>query len=98
MKKMKLIRRVISALVILLLIIATMGVTDYRRTTHIFDIPIFARLNVAGAKKDGGSCQYKGIGYSIIIEGNFIPEDELKGVTHARFYVFGKEIRYAIRD
>ncbi|MTI66980.1 MAG: hypothetical protein FH753_10355 [Firmicutes bacterium] len=75
-----------------------MGVVDYRISTHKFEKPIFARLNIETAKKDGGSGTYNGIGYSIEIIGNFMPEDELQGVTHARFYVFGNEIRYTIRD
>ncbi|MGM0482574.1 MAG: hypothetical protein ACQEP6_01765 [Patescibacteria group bacterium] len=58
--------------------------------------PIFAQV-VNGAD-DGGSGSYVGIGYSIDIKGNFMPEDEFKGVTHASFYVFGKKIHSTIRD
>ena len=96
MKKKKLVKRIISTIVILLIIMVTMGIIDYRRTTHNFEKPIFAQV-VNGAD-DGGSGLYVGIGYSADIKGNFMPEDEFKGVTHAYFFVFGKEVRYVIRD
>ena len=35
---------------------------------------------------------------SFDIEGNFMPEDELKGVTKYDFYIFGKHIETGIRD
>lgn len=70
--------------------------TDYWRTTHEFEKPIFAIWT--RACKDGGSGTYTGIGYSIEIEGNFMPEDELPGVTHARFKIFGREVKTVIRD
>lgn len=92
------IKRIVTSIIILQLMFIIMGITDYIRTTQSFKKPIFARLDISTAKKDGGSGKYNGIGYSIDIEGNFMPEDELKGVTHARFYVFGREICYAKRD
>ena len=92
------IKRIVTSIIILQLMFIIMGITDYRRTTQSFEKPIFARLDISTAKKDGGSGKYNGIGYSIDIEGNFMPEDELKGVTHTRFYVFGREICYAKRD
>lgn len=73
----------------------TIGV-DYRTTMHGFEKPIFA-----AAKKtadDGGSGIYQGIGYSIEVEGDFMPEDEFPGVTYARFTLFGKEIKTSLRD
>jgi hypothetical protein len=82
---------------IILTILFIMGVADYRISMHNFKKPIFARLNIDTAIKDGGSGVYNGIGYSIEISGNFMPEDELKGSTHTRFYVLGNEICCAIR-
>lgn len=70
--------------------------TDYWRTTHEFEKPIFARWTKAF--KDGGSGTYTGIGYSIEIKGNFMPEDEFPGVTHAKFMIFGREVKAVIRD
>jgi|LGVF01.1.fsa_nt_gb hypothetical protein len=96
--KKKTVKSIIIIITILLIVLITMGVTDYRRTIHNFEKPLFARLNVDTAEKDGGSGTYNGIGYFVDIQGNFMPEDEFEGVTHARFYVFGKELRHAIRD
>jgi len=98
MKKNKIFKRFIIVILIVITILLTMGVVDYQISTHGFEKPIFARLNTETSKKDGGSGTYDGIGYSIEINGNFMPEDKLKGVTHARFYILGKEIHYAIRD
>ena len=39
---------------------------------------------------DGGSGLYKGLGYSVYIEGNFMPEDEFPGITKSTFKLFGK--------
>jgi len=96
MKTKKIVKIIIIMDAIILVVLMTMGITDYRRTTHSFEKPVFAQV-VNGAD-DGGSGLYIGIGYSVDIKGNFMPEGEFKGVTHAHFYVFGKEIRYAIRD
>ena len=70
--------------------------TDYWRTTHNFEKPVFARWTKM--IKDGGSGTYTGVGYSIEIEGNFMPEDEFPGVTHAKFMIFGNEVTKVIRD
>lgn len=92
----KILKNFTLVFVTVLTFLVTMGITDYRRTVHSFEKPIFAQV-INGAD-DGGSGSYVGIGYSVDIKGNFMPEDELKGVTHASFYVFGKEIHYAVRD
>mgnify|MGYP000232916842 CR=1 FL=1 len=96
MKKQKIIKRITIIISIAIILLLSICFTDYWRTTHAFEQPIFARL-VNGAD-DGGSGTYIGIGYSIEIEGNFMPQDELKGVTHTRFFVLGNEVKYAIRD
>ncbi len=96
MKSKKIVKRILIIIIVLLIVLITMGVTDYRRTIHSFEKPIFAQV-VNGAD-DGGSGLYVGIGYSVDIKGNFMPEDEFKAVTHAHFYVFGKEVHYVIRD
>ena len=49
--------------------------------------PIFS-LNVS-PKKDGGSGNYVGLGYSIQIIGNFMPENEYIGVQEYKFYILG---------
>jgi len=96
MKKKKTAKIIVLMVAILLIILIIMGVTDYRRTTHSFEKPVFAQV-VNGAD-DGGSGLYVGIGYSVDINGNFMPEDEFKGVTQAHFYVLGREVCYAIID
>ena len=47
---------------------------------------------------DGSSGIYNGLGYSFDIKGNFMPEDEFPGVTHADFYLLGRHIKGVIRD
>lgn len=69
---------------------------DYRITMHGFEKPVFARP--VRTADDGGSGIYAGIGYSFEIKGNFMPEDEFSGVTHAKFLLFGKEIKTSTRD
>lgn len=70
--------------------------TDYWRTIHGFAKPAFAVC--APGVDDGGSGTYKGVGYMIVIKGDFMPEDEFPGVTRARFMMFGKQIKAVIRD
>jgi len=94
----KLVKPITITVILVLIALVMMGVADYRRTTQSFEKPLFAQLNTDEAKRDGSSGEYNGIGYSIYIEGNFMPEDEFKGITRAHFYVLGKELRYAIRD
>jgi hypothetical protein len=92
-KTTKIIRNIIWILVSLWLVM--LG-TDYWRTTHAFAKPVFA-LCTRGFD-DGGSGTYTGIGYTIEIKGNFMPEDELPGVTQARFLLFGVSVSTAVRD
>ena len=47
---------------------------------------------------DGGSGTYKGLGWRIEIKGNFMPEDELPGITQYEFYLMDELIHAAIRD
>ncbi|MEG2234575.1 MAG: hypothetical protein RRZ42_08080, partial [Oscillospiraceae bacterium] len=47
---------------------------------------------------DGGSGRYYGLGYSFEIKGNFMPEDELPGVTHYKYYIFNNLVAEGIRD
>lgn len=88
----------ITAIVVCIFITlwAIMLSTDYWQTTHNFEKPIFARCSIGF--DDGGSGTYRGIGYSIEVKGNFMPEDELPGVTYAKFMILGKQIKAVIRD
>ena len=85
-----------AILVACVIVWGIMIVTDYYQTTHNFEKPVFAIWTKK--IKDGGSGTYTGVGYSIEIEGNFMPEDELPGVTHVRFSIFGNLAKESIRD
>lgn len=94
---MKKVYRHIQRLLFIILILMLMtGATDYWRTIHSFEKPIFAQV-YEGAD-DGGSGRYFGIGYYIDIEGNFMSLDEFPGVTEAKFMLFGIEIQNVLRD
>jgi len=61
---------------------------DFIRVTRKVEKPLFV---ISGEiMKDGGSGLYQGLGYSVYIEGNFIPEDALPVITEATFKLFGK--------
>ena len=53
---------------------------------------------LANSADDGGSGEYIGLGYSFDIEGNFMPEDEVSGVTAYRAKIFGITAGSGIRD
>lgn len=84
-----------KALAILLVIWLMIGIVDYSMV-HGFEKPLFCI--VTEAADDGGSGHYMGAGYSFDIEGNFMPEDELPGVTKYTYYIFGIEVGSGIRD
>lgn len=90
-KRKKLIRIILT--IILVLCVGT-GIFDWFRVKS-FEKPIFTTSITAD---DGGSGTYYGLGYSINIKGNFLPEDELPGVTHFEYYIFGILIDNGIRD
>ena len=69
------------------------GVVDFS-WVHSFERPIFCI--VGETADDGDSGHYAGLGYSFDIKGNFMPEDELKGVTEYSYHLFG--IQSTIRD
>ena len=84
-----------KAIAILLVVWFLIGIVDYR-IVHGFEKPLFCiAMETAD---DGGSGHYIGAGYSFDIEGNFMPEDELPGVTKYTYYIFGIEIDSGIRD
>lgn len=95
-KTNKRLKNIVLTTLFLVILWAFMLGTDYWRTTHDFAKPIFARST--NGFDDGGSGTYQGIGYSIEIKGNFMPEDELPGVKHAQFMIFGRQVRTVIRD
>lgn len=86
----------VSVIIILVVIWCVITVIDYRRVCHSFEKPIFSIGTET--QDDGGSGIYKGLGYSFDIKGNFMPEDELQGVTNAKFYLFGNMLKESVRD
>lgn len=69
--------------------------TDLLRLND-FEKPIFARPTVTA--DDGGSGTYEGLGWRIELKGNFMPEEELPGVTQFEFYLFDDMVHAGIRD
>ena len=88
-------KKIIIAIVCAIALWVAVGIVDYDRV-HSFEQPIFAICNEP--MQDGGSGKYVGLGYSFDIKGNFMPEDELPGVTKYTYYLFGIEIETQIRD
>jgi len=92
-------KRVGFVIALLFIVWSIIAVIDYWQVCHNYEKPIFA----IGSKlqEDGGSGLYKGIGYSVDIRGNFMPdmpEEEPQGVTNAKFYVFGNLIEEKSRN
>lgn len=70
---------------------------DFSRV-HGFERPIFCILPAEYAMEDGGLGTYVGLGYSFEIKGNFMPEDELPGVTEYTARVLNIPVMSGIRD
>jgi len=78
---------IIIFLISLLLIWVFIIVFDFIRVNRKTEKPLF----VIGKElmDDGGSGLYKGLGYTVNIEGNFMPEDEHPGITRSDYKLFG---------
>ncbi len=92
MNKKKIVFIVVGVILAIWLVV---GVIDFSRV-HSFEKPIFCITTET--YDDSGSGHYVGLGYSFDIKGNFMPEDELKGVTEYSYYLFGIRAESAIRD
>lgn len=88
-------KRAFILFVFLFLLWFACAATDLIRLNS-FEKPIFARP--IKIYKDGNSGTYKGLGWRIELEGNFMPEDELPGITQFEYYLFDDLILAAIRD
>lgn len=93
MNKKKIVFIVVGVILVIWLAI---GIIDFSRV-HSFERPIFCIITES-SYQDGGSGHYVGLGYSFDIKGNFMPEDELKGVTEYSYYILGIRVQSAIRD
>jgi hypothetical protein len=62
---------------------------DFIRVTKKIEMPLF--IISEETMDDGGSGLYQGLGYSVDLEGNFMPDSaEFPGITKATFKLFGK--------
>ena len=93
--KTKTVKRLFLCFLFLFLLWFAMAATDLLRLKS-FELPIFARA--AETYDDGGSGTYRGLGWRIDLEGNFMPEAELPGVTKFEYYLFDNLILASIRD
>jgi hypothetical protein len=91
----KIVRNVIVAICVLLLLWLTIGIVDLLKVKS-FEKPLF--ILKTETADDGGSGMYYGLGYSFEIKGNFMPEDELPGVTQYKYYIFNTLVLEGIRD
>ena len=73
------------------------GIVDFSRI-HSFERPIFWVSPSSQALQDNGSGTYVGFGYSFEVKGNFMPEDELPGVTEYAAKIFSIPIMAGVRD
>lgn len=89
------IKRLFLVFLFFFLLWFAMAATDLLRLKS-FEKPIFARPTQL--YQDGGSGTYTGLGWRIELEGNFMPEDELPGITQFEYYLFDDLILAAIRD
>lgn len=88
-------KRTFTLFIFIFLIWFACAATDLIRVNS-FEKPIFARPAITA--DDGGSGTYKGLGWRIELEGNFMPEDELPGVTKFEYYLMDDLILAEIRD
>lgn len=59
---------------------------DYYKVTQKYEKPLFALGTITS--DDGGSGRYQGIGYHYELKGNFMPLQEIEGVTEYKLYLF----------
>lgn len=95
MYSIKLVKKVFLIFLFAFLLWFACAATDLLRV-NAFEKPIFARPSVT--IDDGGSGTYEGLGWRIELEGNFLPEDELPGVTKFEYYLFNDLVLASIRD
>jgi hypothetical protein len=91
----KTVRAVTVTICVLLLLWLTIGVVDLFKVKS-FEKPLF--ILKADTADDGGSGMYYGLGYSFELKGNFLPEDELPGVTQYKYYIFNNLVLEGIRE
>ena len=95
MYSIKIVKKLFLIFIFCFLLWFACAATDLFRLNS-FELPLFARP--IETSDDGGSGTYKGFGWRIELEGNFMPEDEFPGVTQFEYYLGDDLIYAAIRD
>ena len=88
-------KKIIIGAVMIVILWLGLGLTDFLRVKS-FEKPLFCVP--VQTYDDGGSGHYVGLGYAFDITGNFLPEEELPGVTEYVYYILGFEMKSGIRD
>lgn len=88
-------KKIITGVMLIVILWLGIGMVDFFRVKS-FEKPFFCIP--AQTYDDGGSGHYVGFGYSFDITGNFMPEEELPGVTEYVYYIMGMEVGSGIRD
>lgn len=83
----KSVKIIFISLLSILLIWIFIIVFDFIRINRKVQKPLF--IISEKTIDDGGSGLYQGLGYSVYIEGNFMPEDEFYGITRSDYELFG---------
>lgn len=88
-------KKILSVFAVIVCLWALVGIIDFSRV-YGFERPIFCVWSMRFL--DGGSGTYTGLGYSFEIEGNFIPGDEVPGVTKFTAKIFNVPVMSGVRD
>ncbi len=88
-------KRIMTGIIGVAVLWIGMGMFDFFRVKS-FEKPFFCVATESC--DDGGSGHYMGLGYSFDIKGNFMPEDELPGVTEYSYDILGFKIKSGLRD
>ena len=82
----------VALILVILVLWSALALTDFYKTMYRYEKPMFTILDKKTALEDGGSGKYIGLGYSINLEGDFMPEESGK-ITNADFYLFGLKVK-----
>ncbi len=83
-------------IMVVLVLWFVIGVTDFYRVLGCYEKPLFC-ISIQTAQ-DGGSGRYIGLGYGFDIKGNFVTEDEYRGVSQYVAYICGIEVSRNFMD
>lgn len=83
----------VAAILVILILWGSLVTTDFYKSMYMYEKPMFAFLDKKTAADDGGSGKYRGLGYSIFIEGQFMPEEDQR-IVRGDFYFFGIKVKH----